>query len=105
MRAALLLLVLVAAGLAGCAAPGSPPATTVVIENATYHPGEITVKNGTVLRFENRDDVTHAPQTAAWTVQTPPGTTSQVKVDRVGDFEVPCAYHGIVSPLKLHVVA
>ena len=112
MRLAFLLLALV---LAGCAAPAVQDGGTkvnplsgkvlVTISGAAYHPSEIWVKNGTVLRFDNKDDVTHAPVSPWWTLQTPTRSQSEGSVDMVGDFELPCAYHGIKTPLKLHVVA
>lgn len=109
-------ILLLAALLAGCVAQPTAPqgdtaqhaiagTATIHIQNSAYHPDEIYVKKGALLRFQNDDAVLHAPQTAAWTLQTPPGSASEVTADQVGDFQVACAYHGIPVPLRLHVVA
>lgn len=108
-RAASLLPVVAAVGLAGCGgeggastADGSPPparsgAAMIEISDFAYHPGTITVPEGTTITFANHDETAHtatAKSPGAFDTEAiQPGKSATVTLDEAGSFAYYCAFH------------
>jgi plastocyanin len=109
-RAAALLPVLVAAGLAGCgggggadaateAATGSAEAgaRTVKISDFAYAPPDLTVAAGTTVDFVNEDETAHTATSkgseAFDSGAIQPGKNAKVTLDQTGTFTYTCAFH------------
>jgi plastocyanin len=64
----------------------------------TFNPGQISVKAGDTIAFQNDDAITHnvMSSTPGHTFNAgsqQPGQTLKVKFDKAGNFEVRCAMH------------
>jgi plastocyanin len=89
------------AGVALAAAPAlvkaaTPPEVVCRIENFTFDPPEITVPAGTVIRWENADDIPHSVVEKDGVFQSPPLDTGDVferTFTTAGDVDYFCGFH------------
>jgi len=79
----------------------------IIIENFAYHPSDITIPAGTVVRFINRDEMAHSATAINSSFDT--GLLNQnqfrdVVFSTVGDFEYYCIPHPFMRGY-IHVTA
>lgn len=109
VRAAALILLVAAVGLAGCGGGGgsgttagttaaqSSGAQTVEIKGFAYSPADLTVARGTAVEFPNEDSSPHtvtAKSSGAFdsgTIQ--PGKSAELTFDEPGTFAYYCQFH------------
>lgn len=109
-RAAALLPVLVAVGLAGCGGGGGAGSTsstaqgggeagarTVKIADFAYAPPDLTVAKGTTVDFANEDKTAHTATSkgseAFDSGAIQPGKSAKVTLNQAGTFTYTCAFH------------
>jgi plastocyanin len=92
--------ILIAAGLAACAAPASsePVATNVVDLPPSYRfdPEVITVAEGTTVTWTNHDNFTHNVRLlddGGGTMQLAPGESVSYTFTGVGEHHYDCSFH------------
>jgi plastocyanin len=74
----------------------TPATATVKIENFTFNPAELTVKPGTMVTFENADDIPHSVVEKGAKFKSKPldtGETFQMTFADAGEISYFCGFH------------
>jgi plastocyanin len=77
-------------------AEDAPTEVTVKIENFTFNPPEITVKPGTIVTFENADDIPHSVVDKAAKFRSKPldtGDKFTMTFADAGEISYFCGFH------------
>lgn len=115
MRAVhLSILIVLTAGCIGPASDEAKPQDTddlpwektndVVMQGNEFRPSRIEVTAGTVVTFENRDEVHHTVSDGDQTLSTPPGRSSQRSFNEPGTVGLLCPTHSGMT-MQVRVLA
>lgn len=98
-RMALVVAILLAAVVTGCASKTAQPVETNRVEmpkSYRFDPVEITVTPGTTVTFHNGDNFTHSvkfDQDVAKELILAPGESGTVRFDQPGEYSYHCTFH------------
>jgi plastocyanin len=105
-RAACLLTIAAAVGIAGCgggggagseSTGGGAASQAVTVQNFAFKPADVTVAKGTTVEFTNEDSTSHTATSSSSgafdTGTIKPGKTGSITLDEAGTFTYFCSFH------------